>query len=71
MKNVVSNSQSRNHHILRLTDGEKQSSKRVNILQYYALIDWVGELDGKIFGWRSQRADRAQRGPCAMYVRMH
>ena len=32
----------------------------------YVLIDWVGGPDGKIFGPRSWRTDRAQRGPCAM-----
>ena len=30
---------------------------------YYVLIDWVGGPDGKIFGSRSGRTDRAQRGP--------
>ena len=29
----------------------------------YVLIDWVGGPDGKIFGLRSGRTDRAQRGP--------
>ena len=29
-------------------------------------IDRVGGPDGKIFGPRSWRTDRAQRGPCAM-----
>ena len=32
----------------------------------YVLIDWVGGPDGKIFGPRSWRTDRAKRGPCAM-----
>ena len=32
----------------------------------YVLIDWVGGPDGKIFGPRWRRTDRAQRGPCAM-----
>ena len=33
---------------------------------FYVLIDWVGGPDGKIFGPRSWRTDRAQRGPCVM-----
>ena len=32
----------------------------------YVLIDWVGGPDGKIFGPKSWRTDRAQQGPCAM-----
>ena len=32
----------------------------------YVLIDRVGGPDGKIFGPRSWRTDRSQRGPCAM-----
>ena len=35
-------------------------------LKSYVLIDWVGGPDGKIFGSRSWRTDRAQRGPCFM-----
>ena len=33
---------------------------------YYILFDWVGGLDGKIFGPRSWSTDRAQRGQCTM-----
>ena len=36
------------------------------VFKNYVLIDWVGGPDGKIFGPRSWRTDRAQRGPCAM-----
>ena len=36
-------------------------------MRYCVLIDWVGGLDGKVFGSRSWRTDRAQhRGPSAM-----
>ena len=33
--------------------------KPVNLGEYYVLIDWVGGPDGKIFGPRSWRTDRA------------
>ena len=37
------------------------------VVRYCELIDWVGGQDGKIFGSRSWRTDRAQhRGPSAM-----
>ena len=32
----------------------------------YVLIDWVRGPDGKIFGSRSGRTDREQRGPCVL-----
>ena len=38
----------------------------VDYVKEYVLIDWVGGPGGKIFGPRSWRTDRAQRGPCAM-----
>ena len=37
------------------------------VVRYCVLIDWVGGPDGKVFGSRSWRTDRAQhRGPSAM-----
>ena len=37
------------------------------VVRYCELIDWVGGQDGKIFGSRSWRTDRAQhRGSSAM-----
>ena len=37
------------------------------VVRYCVLIDWVGGPDGKVFGSRSWRVDRAQhRGPSAM-----
>ena len=54
----------------RSADNVKKSCTRTERLQYvqhdYVLIDWVGGPDGKIFGPRSWRTDRAQRGPCTM-----
>jgi len=46
-----------------------QLSKGLRIthqLNNYVLVDWVGGLNGKIFGPRSWCTDRAQQGPCAM-----
>ena len=37
------------------------------VVRYYVLIDWVGGPNGKVFGSRLWRTDRAQRrGPSAM-----
>ena len=37
------------------------------VVRYCVLIDWVGGPDGKVFGSRSGRTDRAQhRDPSAM-----
>ena len=38
-------------------------SLEIHLGTYYVLIDWVGGPDGKIFGSRSGRTDRAQRCP--------